>query len=88
MAFRDLGFAREFWSFACVGVCYKPLTNPFCFYKHVCLRHGNDSCSATDREGVFGLGEERRAANKERLEYLTCLTCRPRAVGKNKQAIS
>lgn len=67
-----------------MGVCHKPLTNPFCFYKHVCLRHGNDSCSATDREGVFGLGEEGRAANKERLEYLTCLTCRPRAVGKKK----
>lgn len=33
-----------------VGVSSRPVTNPFCFCEHVCLGHGNDSCSATDRE--------------------------------------
>lgn len=52
-------FTREFLSFACVGVCNKTLTNLFCFYQHVCLRRGNDSCSTTDREGcLHGGGRE------------------------------
>lgn len=33
------------------------------------------------------MGEEGRAANKERVEYLTCLTCRPRAMEKNRQLL-
>lgn len=36
-----------------VGVCVaNSVTNPFCFYEDVCLGRGNDSCRATDREGV------------------------------------
>ena len=64
----------------CVGVCNKPATNPFCFYEDVCLGRGNDSCSATDeREGVGGVrGGGREGGEKERVEYLAYLTCRPR----------
>lgn len=81
-------FMREFLRFACVVVCNKTLTNPFCFYKHVCLRHGNDSCSATDGAGGVGcMGEVGRAVNKERVKYLPCLTCRPRAMEKNRQLL-
>lgn len=48
-----------------MGECYKSLSNPFCFSTHICLRHGNDSCGATDREGEFGLRGAGRLANKE-----------------------
>lgn len=44
----------------CGCVCGNQVTNPFCFFQHVCLGRGDDSCSATDREGVAGWrGEER-----------------------------
>lgn len=33
------------------------------------------------------MGEEGRAANKERVEYFICLTCRPRALEKNRQLL-